>query len=83
MIYYAALSIALIVAAIVTIRATRLIHAAIALVLGNSILAILFFVLEAPYAGSVQLSVGAGVVSVLFILAITLTESLKEADHEE
>jgi NADH:ubiquinone oxidoreductase subunit 6 (subunit J) len=76
MFVYLAICLVIIVAALVTIRAPRLMHAAIALVLGNSALALLFFVLRAPFAGSVQLSVGAGVVSVLFILAITLTESI-------
>jgi NADH-quinone oxidoreductase subunit J len=82
MLVYTAICLVIVGAAIVTIRAPRLMHAAIALVLGNSALALLFFVLEAPYAGTVQLSVGAGVVSVLFVLAITLTDSLRGSDHE-
>ena len=63
--------------ALLAVRATNLIRAALALCLGGSSLAILFFLLKAPYAGSVQLSVGAGLLSTLFIIAIGLTESMR------
>jgi NADH-quinone oxidoreductase subunit J len=69
------LSLAMIVAAIFAVRSSNLIHAALSLAVGSSTLALIFFLLGAPYAGSVQLSVGAGVLSILFILAISLTES--------
>lgn len=82
MLVYIAICVVIVLAAVVTIRTPRLMHAAIALVLGNSALAVLFFVLQAPYAGSIQLSVGAGVVSVLFIVAITLTESMGGQNDE-
>ena len=32
---------------------------------------------DAPYAGGFELSVGAGLISVLFIVAISLTESMR------
>jgi len=80
---YLALAAVIIGAAVVAVRATNLIHAAIALCIGNSSLAVLFFLLKAPYAGSVQLSVGAGLVSALFIIAISLTESMKGGAREE
>lgn len=83
MIVYIAICLLVVLSALVAIRARRLMHAAIALGLGNSALALLFFIMRAPYAGAVQLSVGAGVVSVLFILAITLTESLRRGRDEE
>lgn len=70
-------------AALATIRAKSLIHAAVSLAIGNSSLALLFFLLQAPYAGSVQLSVGAGMVSVLFIIAITLAESAGGRTHDD
>ena len=71
-----ALSLAILVAAIMAIRAASLIRAALALAIGNTALALLFFLLNAPFAGSLQLSVGVGVVSVLFLLAISLTETM-------
>ncbi len=51
----------------------KLIRAAIALGLSSILLAIVFFGLDAPFAGSFELSVGAGLVSVLFIMAVSLT----------
>ena len=72
-----ALSVAAIVAAALAVRARSLVNAALALALSNSSLALLFFLSQAPYAGAVQLSVGGGVLSALFILAISLTESMR------
>ena len=71
----------LIASAILATRSKSLIHAAIALAAGSCSLALLFFLLQAPFAGAVQLSVGAGVVSALFIVAISLTEILRGAGH--
>jgi NADH:ubiquinone oxidoreductase subunit 6 (subunit J) len=71
------LAAAIIVADIYAVRAKSLVRAALALVLASSSLALFFFLWRAPYAASVQLSVGAGVVSTLFILAISLTESMR------
>ena len=62
--------------AIVSILAKSLLRAAIALGAGSAGLAALFFLLSAPYAGGFELSVGAGLISVLFIVAISLTESI-------
>jgi NADH:ubiquinone oxidoreductase subunit 6 (subunit J) len=76
------LGIALLAAAWSAIRAKSLIHAAIALALGNSSLALYFFTLRAPYAASVQLSIGGGVVGALFLLALSLTESMRGSGRE-
>jgi len=70
-------------AAVAAVRAASLVRSAIALCVGNSSLAILFFLLKAPYAASVQLSVGAGLVSALFIIVISLTESMRGGAGEE
>lgn len=69
--------------ALLAVRAKSLIRAALALCLGGSSLAALFFMLGAPYAGSVQLSVGAGLLSILFIIAISLTESMRGGLREQ
>jgi uncharacterized MnhB-related membrane protein len=42
----------------------------------------LFFMMRAPYAGGFELSVGAGLISILFIIAISLTESMERPGHE-
>jgi NADH-quinone oxidoreductase subunit J len=52
----------------------RLLFAAIALGLSSCLLAIIFFDLGAPFAGGFELSIGAGLISMLFIMAISLTE---------
>lgn len=63
--------------AVVAVLARNLIRAAVALGIGSAALAALFFLLRAPYAGGFELSVGAGLISVLFVVAISLTESLE------
>lgn len=52
----------------------RLLYAALALGLSSCLLAIIFFDLDAPFAGGFELSIGAGLISVLFIMTISLTE---------
>lgn len=49
--------------------------------LGSAIIAILFFIFDAPYAGAFELSVGAGLISVFFIIATSVTD--RAADVEE
>ena len=55
----------------------NMLRAAVAVGAGSVALAALFFLLDAPYAGAFELSVGAGLISVLFIIAISLTESIR------
>jgi NADH-quinone oxidoreductase subunit J len=76
------LSVVVIAGAAFAVLRRNLIQAAVALGLGSAALAMLFFMLGAPYAGGFELSVGAGLISVLFIVAISLTESVGEAPNE-
>ena len=62
--------------AMIAVLSENLIRAAVALGVGSAALAMIFFLLDAPYAGGFELSVGAGLISVLFIVAISLTESM-------
>jgi NADH-quinone oxidoreductase subunit J len=73
---YVVLALAVLVGAVVAVLSKTMIRAAVALGLGSVCLAALFFILGAPHAGSFELSVGAGLISVLFLLAISLTESM-------
>jgi len=73
----------MILAALGAIHAKSLIRAALWLALGSSSLALLLFLQHAFYAGAVQLSVGAGVLSTLFLLAISLTESMRGRTDED
>ncbi len=68
--------------AVAAVLLENLLHAAIALGLGSALLALAFFLLKAPYAGGFELSVGAGLISVLFVIAITLTESVGRSRRE-
>jgi len=79
---YSLLSLALLVGAIWAVRAKDLIRAAAALGIGSAALSMLFFFMGAPYAGGFELSVGAGLISILFIVAISLTESMGRSDRE-
>jgi NADH-quinone oxidoreductase subunit J len=74
---YIAVSAAVLVGAVAAVLFKNLLRAAVALGMGSAALAILFFLLGAPYAAGFELSVGAGLISVLFIIAISLTESLR------
>jgi NADH-quinone oxidoreductase subunit J len=64
-----------IVGAVAAVLLKSLLRSAIALGFGSAALATLFFMLGAPYAGGFELSVGAGLISVLFIIVISLSES--------
>lgn len=50
-----------------------LIRAIAAFAAGSAFVAASFFVLAAPFAGVLELTVGAGLIAVLFLVAITLT----------
>jgi len=42
--------------------------------IGSVLLSVLFFIFGAPFAGAFELSVGAGLISVLFIIATSVTD---------
>ncbi|MCD6356788.1 MAG: hypothetical protein J7L66_05815 [Anaerolineaceae bacterium] len=56
----------------------HLLYSAVALGLSSCLLAIIFFDLDAPFAGGFELSIGAGLTSLLFIMTISLTERKKQ-----
>ena len=65
----------LIMAAIYSIFSKNLIRAALSLGIGSIALALLFFMLDSPFAGGFELSVGAGLTSILMIVVISLTRT--------
>ncbi len=71
------LAAAVLAAAIMAVVLKNLLRAAVALGAGSVALATIYFLWDAPYAGGLELSVGAGLISVLFIIAISLTETLR------
>jgi NADH-quinone oxidoreductase subunit J len=79
---YITLAAIVLAGASIAVISENLIRAAIAMAVGGASLAMLFFLLDAPHAGGFELSVGAGLISVLFILAISLTESIGREKRE-
>lgn len=55
-----------------------LLHAVIAFAGGSALLAAIFALLGAPFAAVLELTVGAGLIAVLFLVAITLTQGSEE-----
>ncbi len=79
---YSLIALILIASTFMALTTKNLVRAAVALGVGSAALAMLFFMLDAPYAGGFELSVGAGLISVLFIVAISLTASMGEKPDE-
>jgi NADH-quinone oxidoreductase subunit J len=59
---------------VLAIEMRKLVNACIMLGAGSAILACVFFIAGAPFAAAFELVVGAGLVTVLFISAISLTK---------
>ncbi|MGQ9701746.1 MAG: NADH-quinone oxidoreductase subunit J [bacterium] len=75
------LLILLILSSILAILLRDLLKAALSLMLASIFLAMIFFSMDAPYAGVFEISVVAGLITVLFISTIGLTRS--EGDVRE
>lgn len=58
-----------------------LVRAIAAFAAGSAFVAASFFVLSAPFAGVLELTVGAGLIAVLFLVAITLTGGQERAEE--
>lgn len=69
---YSILALIVLLGALLAINAKNLVAAAIVLGISSAALAMMLLILEAPYAAGFELSVGAGLVSVLFIVVISL-----------
>ena len=69
------LMIGLVVFSILSVLIRDLLKAAISLAVASIFLAIIFFRMNAAYAGVFEVSVVAGLITVLFITAIALTRS--------
>lgn len=69
------LTIGFLLTSILVLIARRLIVIISAIGMGSVLLSIIFFLFGAPFAGAFELSVGAGLISVLFIIATSITDS--------
>lgn len=63
-----------VVFAILAVELRNLLRSAISLGVSSALLAAVFYALDAPYAGIFELSVVAGLITVLFASIITLTK---------
>ena len=71
----------LVLFSILAILSRNLLRSAISLAVASLLLGIIFFRMKAPYAGVFEISVVAGLITVLFILTIALTKG--ESDVRE
>ena len=78
MILQTALLIGLVIFAVLAILLRDLLRSAIALAVASLLLGIIFFRMNAPYAGAFEISVVAGLITVLFVLTIALTKTGEE-----
>lgn len=67
------LTIGFVLTSILVLVARNLVVIISAIGFGSILLSVLFFIFEAPFAGAFELSVGAGLISVLFIIATSVT----------
>jgi NADH-quinone oxidoreductase subunit J len=73
-----AIGVATVAVALVAVVQRNLIRAVLAFAVTSVGLAALFFVLSSPYAAVLELSVGAGLVAVLFLVALILAGGEEE-----
>jgi NADH:ubiquinone oxidoreductase subunit 6 (subunit J) len=78
MILQTALLIGLVIFAVLAIVLRDLLRSAISLAVASLLLGIIFFRMNAPYAGVFEISVVAGLITVLFVLTIALTKTDEE-----
>lgn len=69
------LTIGFLLTSISVLIARRLIVIISAIGMGSVVLSVIFFLFGAPFAGAFELSVGAGLISVLFIIATSIADS--------
>ena len=70
-------------AALMTVLSTRLLIAAIGLALTSVMITILMFKLKSPLAGVFELSICAGLITVIFISTISFVKPLTDKEIDE
>ena len=69
------LTLSFVLTSVIVLIARRLIVIISAIGMGSVVLSVVFFLFGAPFAGAFELSVGAGLISVLFIIATSIADS--------
>ncbi len=82
-IYITVLLIVFLLSSLFVLLTKNLVWAIVFVGIGSLLLSILFFINNAPFAGVFELSVGAGLISVLLIIATSLTRREEEQGHEQ
>lgn len=77
------LAVVVVLFVLVAIEVKDLIKASISLGVASAVLAAIFFILDAPFAAVFELSVCAGLVTVLLLSAVNMTVEKEEDKHEE
>ena len=75
---YILLAVTVLGAAIAALHIRSLVRSVLALGIGSASLATILFLLNFPYAGGFELSVGTGLISILILIGISLTEAREE-----
>lgn len=73
----------LVIATGIAALSRSLLKSVVALGISSFLLAILFFMYQASIAALFEFSVGAGLMSVIMLVAISLVDKIREEGHEE
>jgi len=82
-IYITVLLLGFLLSSLFVLLIKNLVWAIVLIGIGSLLLSIHFFINNAPFAGAFELSVGAGLISVLLIIATSLTRRGEEQGHEQ
>jgi NADH-quinone oxidoreductase subunit J len=77
------LAVVVVLFVLVAIEMKDLIKASISLGVASAVLAAIFFILDAPFAAVFELSVCAGLITVLLLSAVNMTVEKEDDKHEE
>src|SRR5512137_903348 len=82
MVLQIALLVGLVLASVLAVLLKDLLRSAIALAVASLLLGVIFFRMNAPYVGVFEISVVAGLITVLFMLTIALTKGGAAAESK-
>jgi len=76
-------AVGLVISSLGVLLARRLIVMISAIGMASLFLGVVFFLFDAPYAGGFEVSVGAGLISVLFVIATSLTGDIGGSNNDD
>lgn len=81
--YIVILTIGFLVTSLWVLLSRKLVIMIVAIGIGSVVLSVLFFLLGAPFAGAFELSVGAGLISILFVIATSLSSKKRDKGESQ